>query len=316
MADFNVRSDAVNVEQIMEQIRARIREKRGVDYTEAQIRELADIKLQKFLDPHGIRSDLLEQFRKAEPPPDLPNYSFEEDTLYESHRGFVRFMRRLLLPIFKLFWNPNPMIQVLNLQSRINAMLAARDTARRGTEALYYELIHNLVLETTRLGIEVQNLTMRVESLSSRLEFNERRARALESVVVYKAPPEEVARVSASPAPAPVFSETSRPAAPGIPEAGAPGGSAEGPGQRSRRRRRRRGRRGGGPAAAIMGAPGAAEQPASERDDPHSPSAESFQQALGAESESFSEVEEHGNAPAHHDDGGVPGAGGGSGEPQ
>ena len=30
MADFNVRSDSVNVEQIMEQIRARIREKRGV----------------------------------------------------------------------------------------------------------------------------------------------------------------------------------------------------------------------------------------------------------------------------------------------
>ena len=51
MADFNVRSDSVNVEQIMEQIRARIRDKRGVDYTEEQIRELAAVKLQKFLDP-------------------------------------------------------------------------------------------------------------------------------------------------------------------------------------------------------------------------------------------------------------------------
>jgi hypothetical protein len=48
------------------------------------------------------------------------------------------------------------------------------------------ELVHNLVLETTRLGIEVKNAKMRVESLSSRLEFNERRARALESVVVYR----------------------------------------------------------------------------------------------------------------------------------
>ncbi len=38
MADFNIRSDSVNVEQIMRQIRARIREKRGVDYTEQQIR--------------------------------------------------------------------------------------------------------------------------------------------------------------------------------------------------------------------------------------------------------------------------------------
>ena len=59
MPDFNVRSDSVNVEQIMEQIRARIREKRGVDYTEQQIRELAAVKLERFLDPRGVRSDLV-----------------------------------------------------------------------------------------------------------------------------------------------------------------------------------------------------------------------------------------------------------------
>ena len=46
--------------------------------------------------------------------------------------------------------------------------------------------IHNLVVELTRTGIEVKNLKMRVESLAGRLEFNERRARALESAVVYK----------------------------------------------------------------------------------------------------------------------------------
>ncbi len=75
MPDFNVRSDSVNVEQIMEQIRARIREKRGADYTEQQIQELAAVKLEKFLDPRGVRSDLLEQFRRAQPPyspPELP----------------------------------------------------------------------------------------------------------------------------------------------------------------------------------------------------------------------------------------------------
>ena len=63
MSDFNVRSDSVNVEQIMEQIRSRIREKRGVDYTEQQIRELAAVKLEKFLDPEVVRSDLLEHFQ-------------------------------------------------------------------------------------------------------------------------------------------------------------------------------------------------------------------------------------------------------------
>src|SRR3979411_404038 len=115
MPDFNVRSDSVNVEQIMEQIRARIREKRGVDYTEAQIRELAAVKLEKFLDPRGIRSDLLEQFRLT-PRPDRPNYVFEDDTLFETHRGFIRVMRRLLSPILKLFFNPNPLIQALHIQ--------------------------------------------------------------------------------------------------------------------------------------------------------------------------------------------------------
>jgi len=46
-----------------------------------------------------------------------------------------------------------------------------------------FELLHNLVVETTRLGIEVKNLKMRVESLASRHDFAERRARALEGIV-------------------------------------------------------------------------------------------------------------------------------------
>src|SRR4029453_7474644 len=77
------------------------------------------------------------------------------------------------------FFNPNPLIEALNIQSKLNAQQAA-------LEPLYYEVIHNLVLETTRLGIEVKNLKMRVESVSSRLDFDERRARALEGVVQYR----------------------------------------------------------------------------------------------------------------------------------
>ena len=69
MAEFNIRSESVDVEQIMRQIRARIREKRGVDYTEAEIRHLASVKLEKFLEPSGVRSDLLEQFHRRHPSP-------------------------------------------------------------------------------------------------------------------------------------------------------------------------------------------------------------------------------------------------------
>jgi hypothetical protein len=187
MSDFSVRSDAVDVELIMKQIRARIREKRGVDYTEDEIRELANVKLEKFLDPSGLRSDLVEQFRRArKPSPPLPNFAFEDTTLFESHRGFIRFFRSLLRPILKLFFNPNPLISALHIQSELNAHNAATNATRENLDALNYELVHNLVLETTRLSIEVKNLKMRVESMSSRLDFDERRARALEGVVQYR----------------------------------------------------------------------------------------------------------------------------------
>jgi hypothetical protein len=180
MTDFHIRSDNVDVEQIMRQIRARIREKRGVDYTEDEIKELARVKLEKFLDPTGVRSDLLAQFRRTKTDPDAnPNFKFEDTTLFESHRGIVRFMRRLLLPILKLFFNPYPLIDALHIQADLNARSFKR-------EELQYELIHNLVLETTRLGIQVKNLKMQVESMSSRLDFDERRARALEGVVQYR----------------------------------------------------------------------------------------------------------------------------------
>src|SRR6266550_935327 len=173
MADFNVRSDSVNVELIMEQIRTRIREKRGVDYTEQQLRELAAVKLEKFLDPRGVRSDLLQQFNRRQPaaiePIVLPVFEFEDTTIYETHRGILRFIRRLLNPILKLLFNPNALIHALHAQTKINAVLVERDTLReqqrqerREMDALYYEVIHNLVVEMTRIGIETKNLKMRV----------------------------------------------------------------------------------------------------------------------------------------------------------
>ena len=248
MPEFNVRSESVNVEQIMEQIRARIREKRGVDYTEPQIRELATVKLEKFLDPKSVRPNLLEQFRGAHTPQTWavpPNYAFEAETLYESLRAPVRWIRTLLRPVLKLFFNPNPLIQALHLQAQLNTMNAEGESRRHGLDHLYYEVLHNLVVEMTRMGIEIKNLRMRVESLTGRLEFSERRARALESVVAYQ--PADEARTGAlhrrEEAPSPPLTQA---AAPGVP-------APEGPGQRSRRRRRRRGRRGSGSVAAQRG---------------------------------------------------------------
>ncbi len=272
MSDFTVRSDAVDVEQIMRQVRSRIREKRGVDYTEDEIRELASVKLERFLDPKGVRSDLLEQYRRRREATTTPrNYAFEDTTLYESTRPFLRALRKLLNPILKLFFNPTPMVEALHIQSKLN-------DSYNQAEALYYELIHNLVVETTRLGIEVKNLKMRVESMSSRLDFDERRARALEGVVQYR--PGTVAPLQP-------------------PSSGGGGGATTAPGgggdtqDRRLRRRRRRGRRRPGSAGSSV---------------------ERFAPGVPAESSASSESAEPADSSDRRSEGGEPPAGNGSAE--
>ena len=260
--EFSIRSNSVDVEQIMAQIRSRIREKRGVDYTEEELRRLASVKLEKFLDPTLVRSDLVQHYQKArqsadasmvEPPPE--NYAFDDHLVYGSARGasgrLITSIRRLLNPVLKLLINPNPIIQVLHRQSAINAY--NREQFDR-TAALNYEVMHNLVLELTRLSLEVKNLKMRVESVSGRLDFSDRRARALESVVQYRPGTGPAAELADTAVSAPVSSggQTAKREV----EAAAPGGPIKGEAQRARRRRRRRGR-GGASGQAVPGeAPG------------------------------------------------------------
>jgi hypothetical protein len=216
MSDFNIRADSVDVQSVLEQVRARLREKRGVDYTEQQIRELAAVKLERFLDPKAVRSDLLKEFRAAKPSHMF--VPFGPDPLFSARRPIVARIRRWLHPVLRLFINPDPIAEACG---RINELA----TITVANENQYYELLHNLVVELTRATIEVQNLKVRVDSLASRLEFDERRARALESAVVYRPAPDE-----------PPASDAAR---------------AEGPGQRNRRLHRRHARR-GRPAAEIM----------------------------------------------------------------
>jgi hypothetical protein len=216
MSDFDIRADSVDVQSVLEQVRARLREKRGVDYTEQQIRELAAVKLERFLDPKAVRSDLLKEFRAAKPSHLF--VPFGPDPLFSARRPIVARIRRWLHPVLRLFINPDPIAEACG---RINELA----TITVANENQYYELLHNLVVELTRAAIEVQNLKVRVDSLASRLEFDERRARALEGAVVYRPAPDE-----------PPASDDAH---------------AEGPGQRNRRLYRRHARR-GRPAADIM----------------------------------------------------------------
>ena len=308
MADFNIRTDAVDVEQIMRKIRARIQEKRGVDYTEQQLQELANVKLERFLDPKGVRSDLVEQFKrrreeKLEPFHLHPKASrgFDAEMLYGTHRGILRLIRRLLNPILKLFFNPNTIIHALHKQTDINALYEGQFNFRDDVDVLYYELVHNLVLELTRVGIENRNLKMRLESLSSRMDFDERRARALEGVVQFRPgtgparePVHQPARSFSPPAPPPPRAGAPSPPAavsqPAMQQAPPPESQAAlpqpgtvtgaGPDDQSgeagtarRRRRRRRGRRGDRGRLpgenASAGTPAEASSPESSATPPH-----------------------------------------------
>src|SRR5690606_25980652 len=113
MAEFSIRSDSVDVERIMNQIRGRIAAKRRVDFSEEQIRELANVRIEKFLDPKYLRSDLLEQFRRSRPAIKVDEaafeapYTFDDRTIFTSHRAPLRFIRKILMPVLKLFFNPN-----------------------------------------------------------------------------------------------------------------------------------------------------------------------------------------------------------------
>jgi len=267
--EFSIRSDSVDVDQIMQQIRARIREKRGVDYTEEELRQLAGVKLEKFLDPTRVRSDLVQHYQHVRqtggasmlvPPPE--NFAFDDHLVYGSARGasgrLISTIRRLLNPVLKLFINPNPIIHVLHRQSAINTHNEEQFVRVERVAALNYELIHNLVVELTRLSIEVKNLKMRVESVSGRLDFSDRRARALESVVQYRpgtGPAAELAE-AAAPAPAHAGGKPARRES----EPSPAGGPVKGEAQRARRRRRRRGRGGAAgqpdPGGEAAGAPG------------------------------------------------------------
>ncbi len=138
---------------------------------------------------------------------------------------------------------------MLHTQAQFNVDMLKRDATRRVERAewnaLYYEVLHNLVLETTRMSIEVKNLRMRVESLSSRLDFSERRVRALEGVVQYR--PEAMRpRERREPLPeAAAGAATEGVVAEGLDtEAGGGAPRVESEGLARRRRRRRRGRRG------------------------------------------------------------------------
>jgi hypothetical protein len=250
--------DHADVEQIMRDIRARISTRHGIDFTPQQIQELAARRLEAILEPRHAKPALLEQMRRAagEPievpaPPADAEAPFDEASLYESHNGFVRALRKLLNPILKLFFNPAPIARALTAQTVRNNAAAQREAelyARQAEwNALHFEIVQRLVTEIARTSLEMQSLTLRIEALDAKVDFNERRVRAMEASPQPSRPAaRQTESLETAAAAASAGSQT--PASSG--ENGADVGR--------RRRRRRRGRRSGAGPSEGMAAAGSA----------------------------------------------------------
>jgi len=245
----------------MRDIRGRIAQRQGIDLSNQQIQDLAARRLESILDPRAIKPSLLDGLRRgaaaptgvADKIPNEPTFSFEDTTIYDSHRGALRFARRLLNPLLKLLFNPNPLIRALHLQANLNVETAERNAERdrRQTEwnALHFEIVQRLVTEVSRVSLELQALSMRVEALGARVDFNDRRVGHLEGSAHRARPQGRPEPTVASP-----VVETN--VAPSEPIAAS--GDAQTSEVARRRRRRRRGRRSGsGPGEYLSaGAPG------------------------------------------------------------
>ena len=114
---------------------------------------------------------------------------FEEVNLYDSPSGLLRFVRKALNPILRLFFNPTPIAHALAVQGRLNADAATRETERERRQAewnaLHYEILQRLVTEVARVSLEAKS-SLRVESL-----------RAVDSTIAASAPRGHAAPVRA-----------------------------------------------------------------------------------------------------------------------
>lgn len=174
---FRIADGGVDVAAVMRDLKDRIEEKkrRGL-LTEAEAREIAAHPLHPVVDAHDLKSSLLAEILEA---PARWNFAFDPETIYKSSRGSaLEKVRALLRPVQKLFWNPTPMIAALSRQAELNAA--------------YAHLLHNLVLELTRLQLEVIDLKQQSLQLQARADLQSRREKALEEIALQdRRPPSE-----------------------------------------------------------------------------------------------------------------------------
>ena len=143
---FEIEAEGLDVQRLLADVHRRIEERRKSGlYTDEELRYIAERPLDPVLRARDVSAGLLGEFRTLDA---QWNYSFDPETIYRTSRGgFLATARRLLRPVQKLFWNPTPMIAALSRQADLNRFSA--------------HLLHNLVLELTRLDLELAELKNR-----------------------------------------------------------------------------------------------------------------------------------------------------------
>ena len=169
MSTFSAKGTDIDVETIMADIRKKIGEKRKGLYTEEEVREIAEMKLDAVLDANEFNSDFVNAFRARDAE---WNYSFGPETIYESSRGasgaMIRWARKVLHPVLKLLFNPNPLISALSRQSDLNRY--------------YLQLLHNMAVEMTKMNLEMTHLKARLRATGIRIDLQSRREKTLEEM--------------------------------------------------------------------------------------------------------------------------------------
>ena len=173
MSTFSIKGGDIDVEAVMATIRSRIEEKRKGLYTEEEVREVAEMKLDSVLDASQFNSDFVAAFRARD---EQWNYTFGPETIYQSSRGIsgrlIRMARTILNPLLKLFFNPNPIISALSRQADLNKY--------------YVQLLHNMAAELTKMNLELTNLKARHRATGAKVEFQGRREKVLEDLTASK----------------------------------------------------------------------------------------------------------------------------------
>ena len=165
---FEVEAKGLDVTRLLAEVHRSMEERRKSGlYTEEELRYIAERPLEPVLQGRDVSAGLLAEFRALDA---QWNYSFDPETIYRTSRGgFLATARRLLRPVQKLFWNPTPMIAALSRQADLNRFSA--------------HLLHNLVLELTRLDLELAELKNRNLQLSGRVEMLARWGKTLEDML-------------------------------------------------------------------------------------------------------------------------------------